>query len=261
MVTMAAQVASSFAFSAGYPRGSRPVASSLIQQARRLHSAPAAPTFGGGMGHFMGKTNALSTALSSDVGVGFNLPSADVQIALFTVFCACLPYLLNLFFPKLVTKLFFIPVYKTPEKLQEEGRPKEDWDAGQRVYIYWECMYAVLGLALVSVSYVDAFVAPKERLLGDLQSFAGSSDEVFDQFDAIIGNLLRDDIVMWALFYVAAFIKILIENKNLIIVADNGKLIGIQVWHFLVASVLLACVATPPLGPFLLTIRNLLKLD
>jgi len=247
---MTVEMISSYAFPIGYQQGFRPTGSSLMRPNPYLQSATTLFYVGIKMARIPRNTNARSTALASGVGIPLDLgASLDVQIALFTIFCACFSYLLNLFFRELITTNFFTPVYKTAGDLKAEGRPT---NSRELAYIYWECMYAVLGLALVTISYIDVFVAPKGRLLVNLQIYAESSEA-----DAAIENLLRDNIIMWALFYVAAFVKIMIESKKLNIINED-RVLFIQVWHFLVASVLFACAATPPYSPFLNTLRNLL---
>jgi len=124
-------------------------------------------------------------------------------------------------------------------------------------------MYAILGLSLVTVSYGSAFVTDiTSKLLptgfeGSTISSTGTMtvESINVLAETVIQNQLRDDITLWALFYVAAFIKIFIECRVYKII--QGNYLGIQLWHLLVPGVLLASVATPPLGPLLTAIRGL----
>jgi hypothetical protein len=124
-------------------------------------------------------------------------------VGYWTLFAALTPYLLGLLFPTFFNKNFFLPVY-TDDKV------------GRQAEIYWKLMYAVLGLALTTLSYVEI--------------------TVLEINDAI--RILRDSYCLWAVFYTAATIKIRIEATRMRILRENR--LFIQLWHSLLMIVMWA---------------------
>jgi hypothetical protein len=130
-------------------------------------------------------------------------PTSAFTVGYWTLFAALTPYLLGLLFPTFFNKNFFLPVY-TDDKV------------GRQAEIYWKLMYAVLGLALTTLSYVEI--------------------TVLEINDAI--RILRDSYCLWALFYTAATIKIRIEATRMRILRENR--LFIQLWHSLLMIVMWA---------------------
>jgi hypothetical protein len=130
-------------------------------------------------------------------------PTSAFTAGYWTLFAALTPYLLGLLFPTFFNKNFFLPVY-TDDKV------------GRQAEIYWKLMYAVLGLALTTLSYVEITVL-------------GTKDAV---------QILRDSYCLWAIFYTAATIKIRIEATRMHILRENR--LFIQLWHSLLMIVMWA---------------------
>jgi hypothetical protein len=130
-------------------------------------------------------------------------PTSAFTVGYWTLFAALTPYLLGLLFPNFFNKNFFLPVY-TDDKV------------GRQAEIYWKLMYAVLGLALTTLSYVEI--------------------TTLEINDAI--RILRDSYCLWAVFYTAAAIKIRIEATRMHIVRENR--LFIQLWHSLLMIVMWA---------------------
>ena len=135
-------------------------------------------------------------------------PDFDLAFGMFVIFMAVTPYAIGLFFPRFLFKNFFLPVYGDND------------EAGRRAEIYWKLMYATLGLALTAVGFTETIL------------------EDFDAFRA-----LRDSYVVWALFYIAAIIKIRYEADKEIIQENR---LGIQLWHSFVVIALLIDVGLRP---------------
>jgi hypothetical protein len=136
-------------------------------------------------------------------------PRSALVVAFGMICAACAPYVVGLFFPRLLDKLFFLPVY-TNDK------------AGRKAEIYWKLMYATLGLSLTTLGFVEVFFTDRSPTA-----------------------ILKDSYVLWSLFYTAAIIKIRYEATRLKIIAENR--VFIQLWHSLVVLVMYAAVFGNPL--------------
>lgn len=152
--------------------------------------------------------SALNNALGNFVDLLKNLPpDTDLAIGAFVIFAAVTPYTIGLFFPKFLFKEFFLPVYGD---LDPEGR---------RAEIYWKLMYATQGLVLTTMTFA---------------AHVNGIDST---------QALRNSYIAWALFYVAALIKIRVEADKGIIQQNR---FGIQLWHLLVAVALCLDVVIRP---------------
>lgn len=120
---------------------------------------------------------------------------------------AVTPYFVGLFFPKFLFREFFLPVYG------------ENDEAGRRAEIYWKLMYATQGLVLTALTFASAI----------------------EHIDS--ARALRNSYIAWALFYIAAIIKIRWEADREIIEQNR---FGVQVWHAIVVAVLLVDVGINP---------------
>uniref|UniRef100_A0A7S1GP18 Uncharacterized protein n=1 Tax=Cyclophora tenuis TaxID=216820 RepID=A0A7S1GP18_CYCTE len=124
---------------------------------------------------------------------------------------AMTPYVLGLFFPRMMFKNFFVAIYRDEVKDEPEVRNAE---------IYWKLMFAAQGLVQTILLFVEAM---KERSAK---------------------QLLRDSYVAWAIFYICATLKIRWERSEPRNYLENPFFI--QAWHILVTIVLLADVFIRP---------------
>jgi len=152
----------------------------------------------------------LNGVVSDFVDALQNIPEGtDLVVGAFIIFCAVTPYFLGLFFREKFDESLFMKIYGEND---EEGRAAEN---------NWKKMYATLGLTLTSIQFY-AFL---------------------DQIS--IEEALRHDYIAWTLFYIAATIKLAVENRK-DLVAYNY--ISSQIWHLIVACVLVADLLISPQG-------------
>ena len=153
-------------------------------------------------------TSKLNGVASDFVSALENIPEGtDLVAGAFIIFCAVTPYFLGLFFPEKFDASFFMKTYGDKN---EEGRAAEN---------NWKKMYATLGLTLTSIQFY--------AYLGQIS----------------IEDALRLDYIAWTLFYIAASIKLAVENRRNLIAYNY---IPSQLWHLVVACGLTADLLISP---------------
>ena len=118
-------------------------------------------------------------------------------------------YFLGLFFPKVFDEFFFLKVYG--EKF-EDGRTAEN---------NWKKMYATQGLTLTAIQFYS--------YLGQIS----------------VEEALRHDYIAWTLFYIAATVKLFVENKKGIVSPEFDRK-SAQAFHLVVAFGLVADLIISP---------------
>eukprot|EP00560_Eucampia_antarctica_P004926 CAMPEP_0197833914 /NCGR_PEP_ID=MMETSP1437-20131217/20538_1 /TAXON_ID=49252 ORGANISM="Eucampia antarctica, Strain CCMP1452" /NCGR_SAMPLE_ID=MMETSP1437 /ASSEMBLY_ACC=CAM_ASM_001096 /LENGTH=144 /DNA_ID=CAMNT_0043438243 /DNA_START=284 /DNA_END=718 /DNA_ORIENTATION=+ len=126
---------------------------------------------------------------------------------------ACFPYVIGLISDQLRSKFFF-DIYKNDTE--------EDVVKARNAEIYWKLMYATLGLSLTVLQFVEVFVSKMSAI-----------------------DILKDSLVVWAIFYTGAIVKIRYEATKLDMLNDNR--FGIQLWHFFVVISMWGSAAHSPL--------------
>jgi len=148
----------------------------------------------------------------------------DIVVGMFTVFCATSPYILGTVFPTLMNKFVFLGVYKPASQLKEEGKEPT---LSRSAEITWKCMFSAVGFFLTLLPFAQAY---------GLNTYSGA-------------DVLRDQFVVWAVFYILATGKLWYEGTVKDILA--GGRLGAQLWHITVASILLYSVSTGPTAPII----------
>eukprot|EP00553_Chaetoceros_curvisetus_P007133 CAMPEP_0204612310 /NCGR_PEP_ID=MMETSP0717-20131115/397_1 /ASSEMBLY_ACC=CAM_ASM_000666 /TAXON_ID=230516 /ORGANISM="Chaetoceros curvisetus" /LENGTH=188 /DNA_ID=CAMNT_0051624331 /DNA_START=380 /DNA_END=949 /DNA_ORIENTATION=- len=118
--------------------------------------------------------------------------------------CAVLPYFLQILFPKLLNKTFFMPVYRQDKD-----------EAVQKAEIGWKTRYSTLAFALTTLNVFEVLVVPPEVLSP--------------------AKVLRDSYFLWIIFYLEATRKIRAEAEQGLLAKNR---LGSQVWHLTVVALL-----------------------
>jgi len=150
-------------------------------------------------------TTTTTRTASTTLYVADWVKDSDLFVGMFTIACASTPYVLQLFLPKVLNTIFFLPIYT-------------DTTAGREAEIGWKTRFATLGFVCTVLTF-------KTFYFGDQMS----TDQV-----------LRDQYLAWAIFYADAAYNIYKQARMDPPVYAKDTRFGIQLWHVLVTVVLLA---------------------
>jgi len=154
------------------------------------------------------------TASSTVLFAGDNpFVQADLFVGMFAVMCGTTPYALQIVFKDLFNNLMFAGIYT-------------DTTEGREAEIGFKTRFATLALLLTLLTFVDIYFYPERT------------------FDVV----LKQQYVVWAIFYTDATLKIRREALSDPPVFAKDSRLFIQIWHIFVAALLWADVSESVTG-------------
>jgi hypothetical protein len=170
-----------------------------------------------------GSSSSIKPGTSTSLNVAQWVQDADLFVGIFTGFCGTSPYVLQIFFPKIVNNVFFLPQY-------------EDSIRGREAEIAWKTRFAALAFVITAWNFWD-------------HNFAQVGED----------TALRHSYIAWAVFYTDATYNVRKQAKAEVFINDR---FGVQAFHLICATLFWASASESYTGHAITNfIRSLLGLE